>query len=171
MLDALLLFRNRRIDVHSLWGFLSERKIRGLSSIFGAARKYGSGWIRQIILIGWKCSATLTVKLNYVPNKNSSFFLLQYTHNKLAYTSKILQNFWLTLVIFLYIITKYFGVDKHQKLLKLLQPLSWSWFNLYLYPTLIWDNREVKYMIVNGSYYLLLILNARPQQKKPNFLI
>ena len=53
-----------------------EREIRGLSSIFGAARKYGSGWIGQVILIGWKCSATLTVKLNYAPNKNSSFFLL-----------------------------------------------------------------------------------------------
>ena len=50
-----------------------EREIRGLSSIFGAARKYGSGWIGQVILIGWKCSATLTVKLNYAPNKNSSF--------------------------------------------------------------------------------------------------
>ena len=72
----LLLLRNRRIDVRSLWGFLSEREIRGLSSIFGAARKYGSGWIGQAILIGWKCSATLTVKLNYAPNKNSSFFLL-----------------------------------------------------------------------------------------------
>ena len=53
-----------------------EREIRGLSSIFGAARKYGSGWIGQVILIGGKCSATLTVKLNYAPNKNSSFFLL-----------------------------------------------------------------------------------------------
>ena len=29
-----------------------EREIRGLSSIFGAARKYGSGWIGQVILIG-----------------------------------------------------------------------------------------------------------------------
>ena len=42
-----------------------------------AARKYGSGWIEQVILIGWKCSATLTVKLNYMPNKNTNFFLLQ----------------------------------------------------------------------------------------------
>ena len=57
-----------------------ERKIRGLSSIFGAARKYGSGWIGLVILIGWKCSATLTVKLNYAPNKNSIFFLLQYIY-------------------------------------------------------------------------------------------
>ena len=74
----LLLFRSRRIDVRSHWGFLREREreFRGLSSIFGAARKYGSGWIGQVILIGWKCSATLTVKLNYVPNKNISFFLL-----------------------------------------------------------------------------------------------
>ena len=47
----LLLFRKRRTDVRSLWGFLSEREIRGLSSIFGAARKYGSGWIGQVILI------------------------------------------------------------------------------------------------------------------------
>ena len=53
-----------------------EREIRGLSSIFGAARKYGSGWIGQVILIGWKCSVTLTVKLNYALNKNSSFFQL-----------------------------------------------------------------------------------------------
>ena len=73
----LLLFRSRWIDVRSHWGFLKEGEIRGLSSIFGAARKYGSGWIGQVILIGWKCSATLTVKLNYAPNKNSSFFLLQ----------------------------------------------------------------------------------------------
>ena len=51
--------------------------IRGLSSIFGAARKDGSGWIGQVFRIGWKYSAILTVKLNYVPNKNSSFFLLQ----------------------------------------------------------------------------------------------
>ena len=42
---------------------------RGLSWIFGTARKYGSCWIGQVILIGWKCSATLTVKLNYAPNK------------------------------------------------------------------------------------------------------
>ena len=73
----LLLFRSRRIDVRSHWGFLREREFRGFSSIFSAARKYGSGWIGQVILIGWKCSATLTVKLNYAPNKNTSFFLLQ----------------------------------------------------------------------------------------------
>ena len=72
-----LLFRSRRIDVRSHWGFLREREFRGLSSISGAARKYGLGWIRQVILIGWKCSATLTAKLNYAPNKNTSFFLLQ----------------------------------------------------------------------------------------------
>ena len=54
-----------------------EREIRRLSSVFGAARKYSSGWIGQVILIVWKCSVTLTVKLNYAPNKNSSFFLLQ----------------------------------------------------------------------------------------------
>ena len=53
-----------------------EKEIRGLSSIFDAARKYDSGLIGQVILIGWKCSETLTVKLNYVPNKNSIFFLL-----------------------------------------------------------------------------------------------
>ena len=29
-----------------------EREIRGVSSIFGAARKYGSCWIGQVILIG-----------------------------------------------------------------------------------------------------------------------
>ena len=67
------LFRSRRIDVRSHWEFLREREIRGLSSIFGAARKYGSGWIGQVILIVWKCSATLTVKLNYAPNKKSKF--------------------------------------------------------------------------------------------------
>ena len=50
-----------------------EREIRGLSSIFGAARKYGSGWIGQIILIGWKCSVTLTVKLDYASNKKFKF--------------------------------------------------------------------------------------------------
>ena len=75
----LLLFGNRGIDVRYLWWFLSEREreIRGLSSIFGVARKYGTGWIGEVILIGWKRSATLTVKLNYAPNWNSSFFLLQ----------------------------------------------------------------------------------------------
>ena len=79
----LLLFRSRQIDVRSHLGFLREREFRGLSSIFGAARKYGSCWIGQVILIRWKCSATLTVKLNYAPNKNTSFFLLQYylTHS------------------------------------------------------------------------------------------
>ena len=50
----LLLFRNRRIDARSLRKLLSEWEIRGLSSIFGAARKYGSGRIEQVILIGWK---------------------------------------------------------------------------------------------------------------------
>ena len=50
-----------------------EREIRGLSSIFGAARKYDSGWLGQVILIGRKWSATLTVKLNYAPNKKSKF--------------------------------------------------------------------------------------------------
>ena len=60
-----------------------ESEFRGLSSIFGAARKYGSGWIGQVILIGWKCSATLTVKLNYAPNKNTSLFLLHITTTKL----------------------------------------------------------------------------------------
>ena len=71
----LLVFRSRRIDVRSRWGFLRDREFHRLSSIFGAVRKYGSGWIGQAILIGWKCSATLTVKLNYAPNKNTSFFL------------------------------------------------------------------------------------------------
>ena len=37
------------------------REFRGVSLIFGAARKYGSGWIGQVILIGWKCSATLYI--------------------------------------------------------------------------------------------------------------
>ena len=72
----LLLFRSRRIDVRSHWGFLRKREFRGISSIFGAAWKYGSGWIGQVILIGWKCSATPAVKLNYALNKNTSFFLL-----------------------------------------------------------------------------------------------
>ena len=45
-----------------------ERRIHGLSS-----SKYGSGWIGQVILIGWKCSASLTVKLNYAPNKKYKF--------------------------------------------------------------------------------------------------
>ena len=48
---------------------ISEGEIHGLSSIFGAARKCGSGRRGQGILIGWKYSATLTVKLNYAPNK------------------------------------------------------------------------------------------------------
>ena len=65
-----------------------EREIRGLSSIFGAARKYCSGWIGKVILIGEKCSATLTVKLNYAPNKNLSFFLLQ------AQTTTIVHYDW-----------------------------------------------------------------------------
>ena len=68
-----LLFKGRQIYLGSHWGFLREREIRGLSSIFGAARKYGSGWIGQVILIGWKCSVTLTVKLNYAPNKKYKF--------------------------------------------------------------------------------------------------
>ena len=68
-----LLFGNRRIDVRSLWGFLTEREIHRLSSFFAVARKYGLGWIGQVILIGWKYSATLTVKLNYAPNKNFNF--------------------------------------------------------------------------------------------------
>ena len=58
---------------------ISEGEFRGLSSIFGATRKYGSVWIGQVILIGWKCSEILTVKLNYAPNKNTSFFQLQMT--------------------------------------------------------------------------------------------
>ena len=33
----LLLFRSRRIDVRSHWGFLREREIGGVSSFFGAA--------------------------------------------------------------------------------------------------------------------------------------
>ena len=32
---------------------ISEGEFRRLSSIFGAARKYGSGWIGQVILIRW----------------------------------------------------------------------------------------------------------------------
>ena len=54
-----------------------ERQIHGISSIFGAARKYGPCWIGQVILIGCKCSVTLTVKLNYEQNKSLSFFLQQ----------------------------------------------------------------------------------------------
>ena len=90
--DAATLFRSRRIDVRSRWGFLREREIRGLSSIFGAARKYGSGWIGQVILIEWKCSATLTVKLNYAPNKNSTFFLLQDNPNHPRNDNYITKN-------------------------------------------------------------------------------
>ena len=54
-----------------------EKMFWRLSSIFGAARKDGPGWIRLVILIGWKYAATLTVKLKYAPNKNTNFFLLQ----------------------------------------------------------------------------------------------
>ena len=75
----LLLFKSRRQDVRSHWGFLRKRAFRGLSSIFGAARQYGSGWIGLFILIGRKCSATLTVKLNYTPNKKYKF--LSATHS------------------------------------------------------------------------------------------
>ena len=69
-----------------------EREFRGLSSVFGAARKYGSGWIGQVILIGWKGSATLMVKLNYTPNKNSSFFLLQVPVNLISFRLKSLKK-------------------------------------------------------------------------------
>ena len=65
----------KSVPIEDFWRW--EREIRGISSIFGAARKYGSAWIGQVILIGWKCSATLTVKLNYAQNKNTSFFLLK----------------------------------------------------------------------------------------------
>ena len=102
---VLLLFKSRRIDVLSHWGFLREREIRGLSSIFGAARKYGSGWIGQVILIGWKCSATLTVTLNYAPNKKYEF--LSTTHPSLYLPSCILvikaecaiYLFWYKLIV------------------------------------------------------------------------
>ena len=103
MVYALLLFRNWRIDVRSLWGFLSERAIRGLSSIFGTAKKYGSGWIGQVILIGGKCSATLTVKLNYAPNKNSSFFLLQVSTAKFVSWSFLILLSHSFLTFFFYI--------------------------------------------------------------------
>ena len=95
----LLLFGNRRIDVRSLWGFLSEREIGGLSSIFGVARKYGSGWIGQVILIGWKCSATLTVKLNYTPNKNFNFLSATYFISRsdvFCWTSGVIWTFLFT---------------------------------------------------------------------------
>ena len=55
---------------------------RGLSSIFGSARNYGLGWIGQVILIGWKCSATLTVKLNYAPNKKYEVLSATEQHDK-----------------------------------------------------------------------------------------
>ena len=42
-----------------------EREIRGLSSIFSAARKYSSGWIGQVILIGWKCSVRAKQKFKF----------------------------------------------------------------------------------------------------------
>ena len=71
MLLLLLLMADAATAIR--WGFLSVQEIRGLSSIFGAARKYGSGWIGQIIPIGGKWSATLPIKLN------SSLFLLQNT--------------------------------------------------------------------------------------------
>ena len=45
--------------------------------------KYGSGWIGQANLIGCKCSATLTVKLNYAPNKNFNFLSATYIYNYL----------------------------------------------------------------------------------------
>ena len=58
------------VPVGDFWRRERERDSRAFFN-FCAARKYSSGWIGQVILIGWKCSATLTVKLNYV------FFLLQ----------------------------------------------------------------------------------------------
>ena len=86
--DGVTLFRSRRMDVRSRWGFLIERAIRGLSSIFHAAKKYGLGWLGQVILIGCKCLATLTVKLNYAPNENSIFFFCyRYIHSIRALAS------------------------------------------------------------------------------------
>ena len=62
-----------------------------ISSIFGPARKYGSGWIGQVILIGWKCSATLTVKLNYAPNKIQVSFCYKPTYTFLSFLLTLQQ--------------------------------------------------------------------------------
>ena len=45
-------------------------------TIFMLPRKNGPGRIGLAILIGWKYATTITVKLIYVPNKNTKFFLL-----------------------------------------------------------------------------------------------
>ena len=76
-----------------------ERVIRGLSSIFGAARKYGSGWIGQVILIGWKYSVTLTVKLNYAPNKKYKV-LSAIDFNQSNYQLYLLLSHYLSLLLF-----------------------------------------------------------------------
>ena len=51
---------------------ISDRERERDSSIFSAARKYGSDWIGQVILIGENVRR-LTVKLNYTPHKNFNF--------------------------------------------------------------------------------------------------
>ena len=59
-----------------------ESDSRAFFNFCGAAMKYDSGWIEQVILIGWKFSSTLMVKLNYAPKKKkiqvSFCYKLQY---------------------------------------------------------------------------------------------
>ena len=78
------------VPIEDFWG---RERFTGFS-IFVAARKDGSGWIGLVILIGWKFSATLRVKLNNVPNKNIRFFLLQFRLTEL----KLSMNFFTSLV-------------------------------------------------------------------------
>ena len=47
-----------------------------------AAQKGDSGWIGKVILIGWNYASTLMVELNYAPNKNTKFLLLQLFNTK-----------------------------------------------------------------------------------------
>ena len=48
MVDAAIAIQEQTLRRPFRWGFLKEREICRLSSIFGAARKYGSGWIGQV---------------------------------------------------------------------------------------------------------------------------
>ena len=58
-----------------------------------AAWKDGSDWIEKVILIGWNYVSTLTVELNYMPNKNTKFFLLQIElENKNLYLQKEIKE-------------------------------------------------------------------------------
>ena len=76
MPTLLLLLKSRQWNVCTEWSSLAKESVWRFSSIT-AAQKGGSVWIRLVILIVWNYSSTLTVKLNYTPNKNAKFFLLQ----------------------------------------------------------------------------------------------